>query len=56
MMSFMYKRKSSGPKTEPCGTPKNILFCVEYSPEIEVYCLRLVRYDDMRLCDIPLTP
>ena len=27
--SFMYNKKSKGPKTEPCGTPQDIVFVSE---------------------------
>ena len=35
--SFMYKRRSRGPRTDPCGTPKLILSSSDEIPSIEMY-------------------
>ena len=42
--SFMYTRKSSGPSTEPWGTPCSIVLVSEKVPWIDTYCLRFERY------------
>src|ERR1043165_178808 len=38
-MSFIKTTKSSGPKTDPCGTPLPILDHFEYFPLIPTFCL-----------------
>ena len=40
--SFMYKMRSRGPRTDPCGTPKLTLKQVG---SIETYCILFVRQD-----------
>ena len=30
--SLLYKRKSRGPRIEPCGTPSNIDFVLDFEP------------------------
>ena len=37
-MSFMYKRNSKGPNTEPCGTPNLTINLSDFSPRTSVYC------------------
>ena len=37
--SCMYKRKSRGPRTDPCGTPKLTLSKSDEIPLIETYCI-----------------
>ena len=55
-MSLIYKRKSAGINTEPCGPP-NILFDIEELPFlIETYCFLLVKCDSNQYCLTPLTP
>ena len=34
----MYIRKSKGPSTEPCGTPRVIFFLTDDSPFRKTYC------------------
>ena len=41
--SFMYKRKSRGQRTNPCGTPKLTLSRSDEIPSIETYCILFVR-------------
>ena len=54
-MSLIYKRKSTGPNTEPCGTP-NVMFDIEELQFlIETYCFLLVKYDSNQRMT-PLTP
>ena len=49
-------RKSTGPNTEPCGTP-NVMFDIEeFQFLIETYCFLLVKYDSNQCCKTPLTP
>ena len=44
-MSLTYKRKSTGPNTEPCGT-LNVMFDIEELQFlIETYCFLLLKYD-----------
>ena len=38
-ISFMYRRKSSGPKTEPCGTPYLMIRFSDFSLRTSVYCV-----------------
>ena len=40
--SCMYKRKSRGPRTDPCGTPKLTLSKSDEIPLIEMYILHSV--------------
>ena len=39
----MYNKNSSGPRTDPWGTPQLIPSDSEDSPLIETYCLRLLK-------------
>ena len=55
-MSFMYIKKSNGPRTEPRGTPKFITSSVELNPLMETNCLHLVRYELNRSLAVPLIP
>ena len=49
--SFMYTRKSKGPKTDPLGTPDTTSNCFDFDPPICTLCLRLLRYDlNQKLC------
>ena len=34
--SFMYARKSMGPRTEPCGRPEGLLKLISTSVEMEI--------------------
>ena len=44
-MSFIYKRKSTGPYTEPCGTP-NVVFDIEELEFLtETYCFLFLKQD-----------
>ena len=53
----MYKRKRSGPSTEPCGTPMpSITLCCDVLLLCETKNVRLCRYDVMRSSAIPLMP
>ena len=38
--SLVYKRKSSGPRMEPCGTPDITGSAVDVAPRISVCCRR----------------
>ena len=41
-MSLIYKRKSAGPNTKPCGTP-NVMFDLEELEFLtETYCFQLL--------------
>ena len=40
--SFMYNKKSRGPRTEPCGTPQEIDNVSEETPLKYTNCLRSV--------------
>ena len=42
-ISFIYNRKSKGPKIDPCGTPANIKFQVEDAPGRTTFCLLFER-------------
>ena len=55
-MSFIYKRKRTGPSTDPCGTPHRILRGDEISPATEILWTRSVRYDSNHLLLTPLIP
>ena len=53
-MLLIYKRKSTGPNTDPCGTP-NVMFDIEELQfSIETYCFLLVKYDSNQCCMTPL--
>ena len=55
-MSLIYKRKSTGPNTDPCGTP-NVMFDIEELQFlIETYCFLLLKYNSNQCCMTPLTP
>ena len=55
-MSLIYKRKSTGPNTEPCGT-HNLMFDVEELEFLtETYCFLLLKSDLNQLCMTPLVP
>ena len=41
--SFIYNKKSNGPRTEPWGTPQLISNVSDDFPLIVTYCLRLVK-------------
>ena len=43
-MSFMYSRKRTGPRTEPCGTPVVTHVLSDRVPLTETLCLRCERY------------
>ena len=43
--SFMHKRKSKGPRTDPCGTRKVTSSRSQKIPLIETYCTLFVRWD-----------
>ena len=55
-MSLIYKRKSTGPNTDPCRTP-NVMFNTEELQFflIETYCFLLLKYDSNQFCMTPLT-
>ena len=56
-MSFMYSKKSKGPRTEPCGTPDVTSVMSDRAPLTETRCLRFDRKDVIQLCVlIPVIP
>ena len=54
--SFMYRRKSNDPSTEPCGTPREISKVSERLPATETCCCLPDKYDQNHCKGIPLTP
>ena len=42
-MSFMYSRKRTGPRTEPCGTPDVTHALSDRVPLTETHCFRCER-------------
>ena len=52
----MYIRKRSGPRTEPCGTPCEIVLVDESNPRIDTNCERLLRYEANQLLAVPRIP
>ena len=40
VMSFMYNRKRTGPRTEPWGTPEMTLAGDEWEPFTDTVCVR----------------
>ena len=44
-MSFMYSRKRTGPRTEPCGTPDVTHVLSDRAPLTETLCFRCERND-----------
>ena len=54
--SIMYKRKSRGPRNDPCGIPKLTLTRSDEIPLIETCCILFVRQDLNQSLPIPLIP
>ena len=52
----MYKVKSKGPKTEPCGTPHDVGNMSEKQLPILMACCLLVRYEVNQLRAVPDMP
>ena len=52
----MHKAKSSGPRTDPCGTPHFTSHIEESTPFITVNCFLLPRYDIKKLFACPRIP
>ena len=55
-MSLIYKRSSTEPNTEPCGTPTVMFDIEELQFLIEEYCFLLLKYDSNQCCMTALTP
>ena len=47
--SFIYKRRSRGPRTDPCGTPKLILSRSDEIPSIEMYLIGFEPHNSLKL-------
>lgn len=43
--SFIHSMKSSGPRTDPCGTPDDMCLGLDSLPEIETCCDLSLRYE-----------
>src|SRR5664279_723461 len=56
MTSAVYSTKSSGPRTEPCGTPKNSLASTDLRPQKSTVWLRPSRNDASHDKAFPLMP
>ena len=54
--SFMYVRKSRGPRTEPWGTPQRIDWKSELVSAIETNCFRFDKYEANQALGTPLIP
>ena len=54
--SFTYKRKSKGPRTDPCGTPELTLSGSDQIPSIEKYSILFVRKDLNHSLTVPVIP
>ena len=52
----MYSRKSSGPKTLPCGTPEVTSVVVEDLPSTSTYCARALRKAEIHLVTVGFIP
>ena len=51
-----FTKESTGPNTDPCGTP-NVMFDIEELQFlIETYCFLLLKYDSNQCCMTPLMP
>ena len=55
-ISLIYNKKNSVPSTDPCVTPKSILFISDLAPLTKVYCSLGVRYDLKKLLAWPRIP
>ena len=55
-MSLMYSKKSTGPRTEPCGTPNITSVMSDRAPLTETRSLRFGRKDVIQLCVLPVIP
>ena len=55
-MSFMYSRKRTGPRTEPCGPPDVTHVLSDRDPLTETLCLRCERYDFIQFLVFPVIP
>ena len=56
VMSFMYSRKRTGPRTEPCGTPDVTHVLSDRDPLTETLCLRCERNDFIKFLVFPVIP
>ena len=54
--SFMYSKKSIGPRTEPCGTPDVTSAMSGRAPLTETRCSRFDRKYLIQLCVLPVIP
>ncbi len=43
VISFTYTKNNSGPRTEPCGTPADIILVSEVERRIDTDCFLLVK-------------
>ena len=55
-MSFMYSRKITGPRTEPCGTPDVTHVLSDSVPLTETLCFRCERNDFIQFLVFPVIP
>ena len=55
-MSFMYSKKRTGPRTEPCGTPDVTSVMSDRAPLTETLCLQLDRKDLIQFLVFPVIP
>ena len=55
-MSFIYSRKRTDPRTEPCGTPDVTHVLSDRDPLTETLCLRCERNDFIQFFVFPVIP
>ena len=55
-MSFMYSRKRTGPRTEPCGTSDVTHVLSDRVPLTETLCIRCERNDFIQSLVVPVIP
>ena len=55
-MSFMYSRKRTGPRTEPCGTPDVTHVLSDRAPLTETLCFRCEINDFIKFLVFPVIP
>ena len=55
-MSFMYSRTTTGPRTEPYGTPDVTHVLSNRAPLTETLCLRFERNGFIQLLMLPVIP
>ena len=56
LISLIYSKNITGPRTVPCGTPDMTLAYSDSNPSITTLCDLWVSQEDNQLCSLPLIP